>query len=105
MYIDASYFNSFGVDLIPKQIWKFIDDIKIKVKFLRIQAYHSIMYAYFLSDSLISYLIDIEKLKEFISLFSPNIVKESYREIRNIFTKKSMKKICPSLNDSNNFLN
>ena len=44
---DITYFDSFGVEHIPKEIKKFIKNKNIKTNILRIQAYDSIMRGYF----------------------------------------------------------
>ena len=41
------YFDSFGIEHIPKEINKFIGNKKIKASIFRIQAYDSIMYGFF----------------------------------------------------------
>ena len=50
LYVNAenvTYFDSFGVEYIPKEIRKFIDNKKIAISIYRIQAYNSIMCGYF----------------------------------------------------------
>ena len=44
---NATYFDSFGVDHIPKEIKKFIGNRKIITNIYRIQAYNSMMCRYF----------------------------------------------------------
>ena len=44
---DITYFDSFGVEHIPKEIKKFIDNKNIIANIFRIQAYDSIMCRYF----------------------------------------------------------
>ena len=44
---DVTYFDSFGVEHIPKKIKTFINNKNIKTNILRIQAYDSIMCGYF----------------------------------------------------------
>ena len=44
---DITYFDSFGVEHIPKEIIKFIKNKNIKANIFRIQAYDSIMCGYF----------------------------------------------------------
>ena len=44
---DVTYFYSFGVEHIRKEIWKFISDKNVKTNIFRIQAHHSIMCNYF----------------------------------------------------------
>ena len=41
---NVTYFGSFGVEQIPKEIIKFIPNKNIKTNIFRIQAYDSIMY-------------------------------------------------------------
>ena len=44
---NITYFDSFGVEYIPKKIIKFIENRNIKTNIFRIQAYDSIMRGYF----------------------------------------------------------
>ena len=44
---DVTYFDSFGVERIPKEIKTFINNKNIKTNIFRIQAYDSIMCGYF----------------------------------------------------------
>ena len=44
---DVTYFNSLGVELIPKEIRKFIGNKNIITNIYRIQAYDSVMCEYF----------------------------------------------------------
>ena len=50
---DVTYFDSFGVEHIPKEIRTFISNKNIKTNIFRIQAYYSIMWRYFVLDLLI----------------------------------------------------
>ena len=51
---NVTYFHSFGVEHIPKEIKTFIDcSLSIKANILRIQAYESIMCGYFVLDLLV----------------------------------------------------
>ena len=50
MYVknnDITYFDSFGVEHIPKEIKKFIDSKNVISNIFRIQAYDSILCGYF----------------------------------------------------------
>ena len=49
---NATYFDSFGVEDIPKEIKKFINKSAIITNIFRIQAYDSVMYSVFLLDLL-----------------------------------------------------
>ena len=44
---DVTYFDSFGVEHIPKEIRTFIGNKNIKTNIFRIQAYDSVMCGYF----------------------------------------------------------
>ena len=44
----ATYLDSFGVESIPKEIKKFVDNKNIRTNIYRIQVHSSIMYRYFL---------------------------------------------------------
>ena len=50
---NVTYFDSFGVEHIPKEIIKFIENRNIKTNIFRIQAYDSITCGYFLLHLLI----------------------------------------------------
>ena len=49
---NVTYFDSFGVEHIPKEIKKFINKSAIITNIFRIQAYDSVMYSVFLLDLL-----------------------------------------------------
>ena len=44
---DVTYFDSFGVEHIPKEMRTFINNEHIKTNIFRIQAYNSVMCGYF----------------------------------------------------------
>ena len=68
---DVTYFDSFGVKHVPKEIKKFINrSLSIKTNIFRIQAYHSIMCGYF-CIGFINFMLDGKTLTDFTSLFSP----------------------------------
>ena len=76
MYVcntDVTYFDSFGVKHIPKEIRTFINNKNIKTNIFRIQAYDSIMYGYFCTG-FIDFMLAGKALTEFTNLFSPNNV-------------------------------
>ena len=50
---DVTYFDSFGVEHIRKDIRTFVNNKSIKTNIFRIQEFDSIMRRYFLSDLLI----------------------------------------------------
>ena len=68
---NITYFNSFGVEHIPKEIKKFIGDKNIITNICRIQVYDSIMCGYFCTG-FIDFMLKGKSLLEYINLFSPN---------------------------------
>ena len=77
-----TYFDSFGVEHIPKKIKKFIDNSlhnkNIKANIFRIQAYDSIMCRYF-CIGFINLMIAGKTLTNFTDLFSPNDFKKNMK--------------------------
>ena len=67
----AIYFDSFGVEHIPKEIIKFINRKKIITNIDRIQAYDSIMCGYF-CIGFINFMFNGKSLTDYANLFSPN---------------------------------
>ena len=78
------YFDSFGVEHIPKEINKFINNKKIKTSIFRIQAYDSIMCGYFCIE-FINYMLKGKALLDYTNLFFPNDFKRNDRVIKGIF--------------------
>ena len=70
----VTYFNSFGVEHIPKEIKKFIDNKNIQANIFRIQAYDSVMCGYF-CIGFIEFILKDKSLTDFTNLFSPNDLK------------------------------
>ena len=76
---DVTYFDSFGVDHIPKEIKTFInrlsssasDNKNIKTNIFRIQAHVSIMCGYF-CIRFTNFMLAGKTLTTFTNLFSPN---------------------------------
>ena len=68
---DVTYFDSFGVKHIPKEIIKFLSNKNIKANIFRIQAYDSITCGYF-CIGFIGFMFAGKTLTEFTNLFSPN---------------------------------
>ena len=74
LYINAenvTYFDSFGVEHIPKEIGKFIEDKNTITNIHRIQAYDSITYGYF-RMGFIDFMWKAKSLLEYTNLFCPN---------------------------------
>ena len=79
MYVqnnDVTYFDSFGVKSIPKEIRIFINNKNVKTNIFRIQAYHSIMCGHF-CVGLIDFMLAGKTLNDFASFCSPNNFKRN----------------------------
>ena len=73
MYVinnDVTYFDSFGVEDVPKEIRTFINNKDIKTNIFRTQAFDSIMCGFF-CIGFIDFMIAAKTLTEFTNLFSP----------------------------------
>ena len=82
---NVTYFDSFGVEHIPKEIRAFIGhSLSIKTNTFRVQAYDSIMCRYF-CIGFIDFLLAGKTLTEFTNLFSPNNFKKKDDIILNYF--------------------
>ena len=69
---NVTYFDSFGVEHIPKEIKAFIDrSLSITTNIFRIQAYDSIMCGYF-CIGFIDFMLKGKSLLDYTNLFSPN---------------------------------
>ena len=79
-----TYFDSFVVEHIPKEIKKFINNKKIITNILRIQAYDSVMCGYF-CFGFIDFMVKGNNLTNFTNLFSTNNFKKSDDIILNYF--------------------
>ena len=91
MYVqnnDATYFDSFGVEHIPKEIETFISNKNIKTNIFRIQKYDSIMCGYF-CIGFIDFMLAGKTLTDFTNLFSPN----SFERNDDIIIKYFMTKV------------
>ena len=83
---EVIYFDSFGIEHIPKEINKFIGNKEIKANIFRIQAYDSIMCGYFCIE-FINYMLKGKTSLDYTSLFSPNYFKKNGQIIKRIFKK------------------
>ena len=83
---EVIYFDSFGIEHIPKEINKFIDNREIKANVFRIQAYDSIMCGYFCIE-FINDMLKGKTLLDYTNLFSPNDFKKNDQIIKRIFKK------------------
>ena len=71
----VTYFDSFGVEHIPKEVMKFIACKKI-INIYRVQAYDSIMCGYF-CIGFVNFMFNGKRLKDYTNLFSPNDFKKN----------------------------
>ena len=82
---DVTYFDSFGVEHIPKEIKTFINrSLSITTYIFRIQAYDSILYGYF-CIVFTDFMLAGKTLTEFTNLFSPNNFNKNDDIILNYF--------------------
>ena len=86
---DSTYFDSFGLEHIPKQIKAFIKNKNIKTNICRIQAYDSIMCGYF-CIGFIDFMFKGKKLTEYTNLFSPSNFKKNDNIILSYFNDEWM---------------
>ena len=85
------YFDSFGVEHIPKEIKKFIRNKSIARNVYWIQAYHSVMCGYF-CIGFIDFMLKGKSLLNYINLFSTNeyekndeIISKYFQWLKNSF--------------------
>ena len=81
---DITYFDSFGVEHIPKEIIKFIENRNIKTNIFRIQAYDSIMCGYF-CIGFIDFMLKGKSLTAYTNIFSSNDFKKNDNKILKYF--------------------
>ena len=71
----ATYFDSFGVEHIPKEIKKFIGNKNIITNIFRIKAYDSVICGYF-CIRFINLMFNGNSLTDLTNLFLPNDLKK-----------------------------
>ena len=71
-----TYFDSFRVQHIPKEIKGFIDDKNVMANIFGIQVYDSVMCGYF-CIGFINYMFMGKSLTDYTNLFSPNNFKKN----------------------------
>ena len=79
---EVIYFDSFGVEHVPKEIKRFIGHKNTKTNMFRIQADNSIMCGYF-CIGFIDFMFAGKSLIDFTSLFSPYNFKKNDKIIFN----------------------
>ena len=80
----VTYFDSFGVEHIPEEIKKFINNKNIMANVFRLKAYDSIMCRYF-CIGFIDFILKGDNLADFTNLFSSNEFKKDDDIILNYF--------------------
>ena len=83
------YFDSFGVEHVPKEIIKFIKNKDIIANIFRLQAYDSIMCGYF-CIKFIDYMFDDKTLIDYTNLFSPHDFKKDDKIIKDIIINQNI---------------
>ena len=78
----VTYFDSFGVEHIPKEIKTFIGNKNIKTNIFSIQAFDSIMCGYF-CIGFIDFVLAGKTLTDFKNLFLPNTFEKNVDMILN----------------------
>ena len=78
------YFDSFGVEYIPKEILKRIEHKNIKTSIFRIQDNNSVMSGY-LCILFIEYMLNNKTLTDFTNIFSPWDFKKNGEIIKSYF--------------------
>ena len=81
---NVTYFDSFGVEHIPKEIRKLIGNKTIITNIFRIQAYDSIMCGYF-CIGFIDFMLKGKSLLEYTSLFCLNKYKKNNKMMLKYF--------------------
>ena len=82
-----TYFDSFGIEHIPKEVKKIIGNRNVITNICRIQNYESIMCDYF-SIGFINYIFMGKSLTDYTNLFSPNNFKKNDDIISAYFLNK-----------------
>ena len=83
----ATYFDSFRIGHIPKEVKKFINNRNIIANIYRVQNYDSIMCSCFCIE-FIDYMLKDNSLTDFTNLFSSNNFKKNDDIILNYFLNK-----------------
>ena len=82
-----TYFDSFGIEHIPKEVQKFIGNRSIVTNIYRMQNYDSIMCGYS-CIGFINYMFKGKSLTDYTNLFSSNNFKKNDDIILNYFLNK-----------------
>ena len=80
------YFDSFGVEHIPKEVKEFVGNKNIKANIFRVQANDSVMCGYF-CVGFIDFMLAGKKLADYTSWFSPYNFDKNDHIILDLFQK------------------
>ena len=83
----ATYFYSFGIEHISKEVKKFVNNKNIIASTFRIQAYDSVMCGYFCTG-FIDFMLKGKSLVDYTNLFPANDFKSHDSIILNYFLNK-----------------
>ena len=78
------YFDSFGVEHVPKEIKEFVGNKNIKANIFRAQANDSVIFGYFFIG-FIDFMLAGKRLTDYTSLFSPHDFKKNDNMILSYF--------------------
>ena len=83
---EVIYFDSFGIEHIPKEVEHAIGNKEIKANIFRLQAYDSIMCGFYYTE-FINYMLKGKTLLDYTNLFSPDDFLKNDRVSKRIFKK------------------
>ena len=95
---DATYFDSFGVEHIPREIRHSTGNKNMQSNIFRTQTYHSVISGYFCIGS-IDHMFAGNTLIDCTSLFSPHYFKKNDKIIQNHIKIGEIPGMYPSLSD------
>ena len=82
--VNLTYFDSFEVEYIPKEVKKLIRNKNIMTNIYTMQVYDSIMRGYF-CIGFIDFMLKGKSLLKYTNLFFPNEYKKNYKIILKYF--------------------
>ena len=83
----VTYFDSFGIEHISKEVKKFVNNKNIIIQIFRIRAYDSVICGYF-CIGIVDYMFMGKSLTDYTALFSSNNFKKNDDIILNYFLNK-----------------
>ena len=92
---NVTYFDSFGVEHIPKEIKIFIDKFIVVTNIFRIQLHESVMWGYYCIGFL-DFMLKYKTLIDFNNLFLPNTLRKWWYNFKVFYEKCSKMTECNS---------